>query len=614
MNDIAIVLVGFNRAKSLKRLLRSVLNADFQNSSPPIYICLDFSPIQELIVKYIEDLLIFNPEIKVIRQTTSLGLKEHILLCGDLVQDHDGLIMLEDDLVVSPSFYQYAQKAFAYYRDKSHIASIALFKYEYDEIRFFPFYPLEDDSDVHFIQVPCSWGQLWSSQQWTDFRNWLSIQGDTSFLECLPSYVKEWGENSWKKLFMAYMIHKELYTVFPNRSFTTNLEELGTNSSSTGLFNSVLSLEANDWKYKSLEDSKCVYDSWFEITEESLKKWNPNLSHLSFDVDIKRSKTLKEYKTQKVLTFSDNIESEYNFSKNLSPIEANIAMDIVGSSLKILSLEKLQPLADDPRHYYKFLSVPSSSEVGQRTFGILIIVTRETLKSLPDTLQSIKEIGHLSIIPLVSCHERLYREVYQKLLTTEKSIAIVSSDTPGLTSLIEFGFQKLKVNSKIGFLSWIYSGNLLKFDALSKLHRFTTQFENITIFEGIAMDDDSAYLNQNAASYRIKHHQWGQSDQSFKLINAEGYFFKKEIVQSISLGKNCPKSNLNKNRSAIIALQFFDNTSGSQVKTSNTDILNGKYFYLKNIPYLRAFYRLTHQLPDLYRYDPVHRNFYKIDY
>ena len=614
MNDIAIVLVGFNRAKSLKRLLRSVLNANFQNSSPPIYICLDFSPVQDLIVKYIEDLLISNPEIEVIRQTTRLGLKEHILLCGDLVQDHDGLIMLEDDLVVSPSFYQYAQEAFNYYKDSSLIASIALFKYEYDETRFFPFHPLEDDSDVHFLQVPCSWGQLWSSQQWTDFRNWLSVQGDAYFLECLPSYVNDWGENSWKKLFIAYMIHKGLYTVFPNRSLTTNLEEQGTNSNSTGLFNSVLSLEGSDWKYKSLEDSKSVYDSWFEITEGSLKKWNPNLSHLSFDVDIKRSKTLKDYKTQKVLTFSDYIESEYTFSKNLSPIEANIAMDIVGSSLKILPLKELQPLADDPKPCHNLRLNPTSSGVERCTIGILITVTRETLTSLPDTLQSIKEIGHLSIIPLVCCHERLYREVYQILLTTEKIIAIASSDTPDLTSLIEFGFQKLKVNSKIGFLSWIYSGNLLKFGALSKLHRFTTQFENIAIFQGIAMDDDSAYLNQNAASYRIRHHQWEQSDQAFKLINAEGFFFKKEIIPFISLGKNCLKPNLNKKRSAIIALQFFNNTSGSQVKTSNTDILNGKYFYLKNIPYLRAFYRLTHQLPNLYRYDPVHRNFYKMDY
>ena len=40
-NNIAVVVVGYNRKKSIKRLLNSLLNSHYLNDNVPLVICLD---------------------------------------------------------------------------------------------------------------------------------------------------------------------------------------------------------------------------------------------------------------------------------------------------------------------------------------------------------------------------------------------------------------------------------------------------------------------------------------------------------------------------------------------------------------------------------------------
>ena len=83
-----------------------------------------------------------------------------MLKCGDYAEKYGSVIVLEDDLYVSPFFYVCASAALDYYEKDERIAGISLFNLPYSQSWKLPFVPLQDDSDVYFKQVPASLGLL----------------------------------------------------------------------------------------------------------------------------------------------------------------------------------------------------------------------------------------------------------------------------------------------------------------------------------------------------------------------------------------------------------------------------------------------------------------------
>ena len=88
MKDIAIVVVAFNRPLALKRLLHSLSQAIYPTENIPLYICIDASKDannQEVI--QIAKAFSWELGVKtIIKQPIPLGLKDHVLICGDLVK------------------------------------------------------------------------------------------------------------------------------------------------------------------------------------------------------------------------------------------------------------------------------------------------------------------------------------------------------------------------------------------------------------------------------------------------------------------------------------------------------------------------------------------------
>jgi len=106
-NKPAIVVVGYNRPKALERLLRSIHDADYSDYSDiSLVISLDKGPseVRDIASSF---LWRYGPKRLIIHEAR-LGLRSHILSCGDLSQTYRTVIILEDDLVVSPAFYDYA--------------------------------------------------------------------------------------------------------------------------------------------------------------------------------------------------------------------------------------------------------------------------------------------------------------------------------------------------------------------------------------------------------------------------------------------------------------------------------------------------------------------------
>ena len=92
-------------------------------------------------------------------------------------------MILEDDLYVSPDYYNYAMKALEKYGDHPKIAGISLnTKRELLESPY-PFFPRHTGYDVYFQQFASSWGQVWNRRMWTDFKEWYD-QHPTLAMEC----------------------------------------------------------------------------------------------------------------------------------------------------------------------------------------------------------------------------------------------------------------------------------------------------------------------------------------------------------------------------------------------------------------------------------------------
>lgn len=190
---IAIVIPSFNRPQALQRLLNSLYNARYSEDVDLIF-SIDFSGNDDVKIVAEKCMWRFGNK-KIICHKNNLGLRQNILFCGDLTSEYDAIILLEDDLVVSPSFFTYAIKAASFYDNNDKIAGISLYSYSVCEIGNFRFYPFLDEYDTYFIQWPSSWGQLWTRKQWISFREWQKLGKNLVTLD-IPDEVKyDWSHS-----------------------------------------------------------------------------------------------------------------------------------------------------------------------------------------------------------------------------------------------------------------------------------------------------------------------------------------------------------------------------------------------------------------------------------
>ena len=148
--DIAIVVVGYNRVDSIARLLHTLSTAYYPHNNVPLIISIDKSET-DIVEKYADEFNWNYGNKRVIKHTQRMGLRNHILSIGKLFDQYEALIVLEDDLSVSPNFYLYAQQTVDKYKNDDRIAGISLFSFaiNYQTQRFF--LPIKDENDVYFM-------------------------------------------------------------------------------------------------------------------------------------------------------------------------------------------------------------------------------------------------------------------------------------------------------------------------------------------------------------------------------------------------------------------------------------------------------------------------------
>jgi len=341
--DIPIAVIAYNRIKPLQRLLRSLVQASYDDLVIKLYICIDGGGNDE-VIKLAHDFDWPFGVKQVIIQSKNLGLKEHVLRCGNLSQKHDGILILEDDMFVSPIFYQFAIKSCNFYYAESAIAGISLYSHLFNESAQMPFIPINDGFDVFFIQVVSSWGQVWLKSHWKNFVNWYNKNDHTDDLEIsLPPNIMEWPDSSWKKFFSAYIIAENKYFVNPRISYTTNFGDPGTHFDKPMLFAQMPVNFGNKLqdRFVKFNKSRSVYDSYYEILPEIIKKFNKRLAPYNFDVDLYGVKSYSNLKSTYVLTSRKVQCIKFSFGLEMMPHELNVICDIEGDDILFAKVEEL---------------------------------------------------------------------------------------------------------------------------------------------------------------------------------------------------------------------------------------------------------------------------------
>jgi len=360
MKKIPLVISAYNRPASLKRLLDSVTKGVY-SGQVKLIISIDGGDNSD-VLSIAENFRWVHGEKEIIHHKTNIGLRNHILSLGDLTLKYDGVILIEDDLYVSPYFYEYAIEAMEFYNEDDIIAGISLYSHRYNETARLPFTPLSDDSDVFFLQIASSWGQAWTRKQWARFRDWYSKPDSLLINEktILPNDVLTWPETSWKKYFIKYMVENNLFFVYPQISYTTNFGDRGIHHEGTDIFQVPLEYNESKCTFKEFRESMLKYDSFCEILPECLNHFTDLLKDYNYTVDLFGVKPVSAQSEKYVLTTRNCINPVFSFGLQLIPAELNVIENIKGESISFTHKED----AGDPvfisttnnkfLYYYKF--------------------------------------------------------------------------------------------------------------------------------------------------------------------------------------------------------------------------------------------------------------------
>lgn len=266
--NIAICIVAYNRLHALKRVLASLAVAGYGSDPVTLVVSIDKSDVCS-VEKYAREFDWKYGEKRVVTHPENLGLKKHILGCGELLEKFDALILLEDDLVVAPGFYQYARQCVDRYRDDDRIAGISLYGFSVNYQNRLPFVPLKKNgSDVYFMNCAQSWGQVWMRNQWKTFTEWYALQNESFGASSrLPRSICSWPESSWLKYHTKYCIEQDKYFVYPYTSLSTNSGDAGTHNRSGAADLYQVPLPAgtgDDFRLPELRDDSIRYDGFFE--------------------------------------------------------------------------------------------------------------------------------------------------------------------------------------------------------------------------------------------------------------------------------------------------------------------------------------------------------------
>ena len=336
----AIIAVAYNRPDSLRRLLTSLDKAVYENDVT-LVISIDKADNETEVLdvaekfewKYGKKIIRLFPE----RQ----GLRKHIIQCGDLSNEYDAVIILEDDLVVSKGFYTYMCSALNFYVNEHQITGISLYSHEWNGYAGKFFQPIVDEFDTYLGQFSITWGQCWTSKWWNNFKKWyLEHEDKLGFNRLIPENINHWSCQSWGRYFVNYIVEKNLYYVIPRTSLSTNFSEVGQHCQNGNTDHQVKILFSNKRNYNFAPcESAQIYDIFFE--NMLIKKYlDKEIADEGIIVDLAGIGRYGEHKRYLLTTSILQYKIVRSFGLQMRPIDSNVIYGINGNDIFLYDTTK----------------------------------------------------------------------------------------------------------------------------------------------------------------------------------------------------------------------------------------------------------------------------------
>lgn len=328
-----IVVLAYRRAPALNRILCALEVAHY-----PDGVQLIISLEAEASAEVVDMAKRFTPQnlnVTVIQRSNRLGLRNHVIACGDLALEYGAVIVIEDDLFVDPFFYQYSCAALQYYANEEVIGGIALYGHERNEYADLPFVPMRNGYSTYLMQLACSWGQCWSKKQWLHFKKWYAGKAQDYLwnMDGLPASVKSWPESSWKKYFHGFLLETGRFVVYPYESFSTNCSDKGGEHIKDGTSLHQVSLgspyrEFSIPKFVPVLNTEVLYDAYMEpIGDFVWRSLGFNSEEVEVDLQgIKPRKLLLQKKL--TVTAKKSCAPIQAFALNFRPPEMNLRFPV----------------------------------------------------------------------------------------------------------------------------------------------------------------------------------------------------------------------------------------------------------------------------------------------
>lgn len=249
MRFAPIIMFAFNRPEHLARSLESLrANPEARSSSLTIF-CdgprrdADDEAVRQ--VRAVARAARGFAQVDIVERPQNFGLARSVITgVTDTLAKSDRVIVLEDDLVLSPHFLAYMNDALDLYADDSRVASIHGYCY-----------PVGSElPETFFLRGADCWGWATWRRAWSTFcpdgaallselrRSGLTkafdLDGAYPFTQMLADQVAG-RNNSWAVRWHAACFLDEMLTLYPGRSLVTNIgnDASGTHSRSTAEFN-----------------------------------------------------------------------------------------------------------------------------------------------------------------------------------------------------------------------------------------------------------------------------------------------------------------------------------------------------------------------------------------
>lgn len=369
--EMAIVIMAYNRINSLKRLISSILSAEYSGDGVDLIVSIDLSDTRD-VIDYAKTINWKHGKLIIIEQEVRLGLKQHVLKCGNITRNYSAICVFEDDLYVSPNFYNFAKLAFTHFEKIECIAGVSMYTHQWNPYVNRPFTPVQDGFDVYLMQIASSWGQIWWEKDWSQFIEWLANKTDEDLHSYyLPKEVANWSTKSWLKFHNGYLVEENKFFVYPREALSTNFSDAGEHAVENTTYQIPILIKSKlQYNFPISINEFTQYDAFFENLNYSkyLK-----IDHEDLDVNLYGNKpTSKKF----VLT-TQNLQFKKikSFGLKMRPIDLNIIFNITGDTIYLYDTSiKVNKKSFFNRNYYKKILYDLRTESKKELFFASMIL------------------------------------------------------------------------------------------------------------------------------------------------------------------------------------------------------------------------------------------------